>query len=99
MFVFALAFQKLEINGQGLQRINNRQQCGEHADKESQLLTHDSSAKKDWANALTLLLRLELLELSDLLLDLSLLGRHLLLHGLILLLPCLHLVTDQGAAD
>ena len=98
-FVFALAFQKLEINGQGLQRINNRQQCGEHADKESQLLTHDSSAKKDWANLLTLLLRLELLEFSVLLLDLSLLGRHLLLHGLILLLPCLHLVTDQGAAD
>ena len=48
---------------------------------------------------LTLLLRLELLELSVLLLDLSLLGRQLLLHGLFLLLPRLHLVADQGAAD
>jgi hypothetical protein len=48
---------------------------------------------------LALLLRLELLELSVLLLDLSLLGRQLLLHSLILLLPRLHLVADQGAAD
>ena len=52
-----------------------------------------------FSQPVTLLLRLELLELSVLLLDLSLLGRHLLLHGLILLLPCLHLVTDHGAAD
>src|SRR5262245_32052577 len=51
------------------------------------------------SNLLTLLLRFELLEFSVLLLDLSLLGRQLLLHGLILLLPRLHLVADQGAAD
>ena len=51
------------------------------------------------SNLLALLLRLELLELSVLLLDLSLLSRQLLLHGLILLLPRLHLVADQGAAD
>jgi hypothetical protein len=55
--------------------------------------------RNEWANPLTLLLRLELLELSVLLLDLSLLSRQLLLHGLFLLLPRLHLVADQGAAD
>ena len=53
----------------------------------------------DRARVLALLLRLELLELSVLLLDLSLLGRQLLLHCLILLLPRLHLIADQGAAD
>ncbi len=52
-----------------------------------------------FSNLLTLLLLLELLELSILLLDLSLLCRQLLLHGLFLLLPRLHLVADQGAAD
>ena len=52
-----------------------------------------------FSDLLTLLLRLELLEFSVLLLDLSLLCRHLLLHGLILLLPRLHLVADQSAAD
>jgi len=51
------------------------------------------------SNLLTLLLRFELLEFSVLLLDLSLLGRELLLHGLFLLLSRLHLVADQGAAD
>jgi len=52
-----------------------------------------------FSNLLALLLLLELLELSILLLDLSLLCRQLLLHGLFLLLPCLHLVADQSAAD
>jgi len=45
------------------------------------------------------LLRLELLEFLILPLDLSLLRRQLLLHGLILLLLRLHLVADQSAAD
>jgi hypothetical protein len=45
------------------------------------------------------LLLLELLKFLILPLDLSLLCRQLLLHGLILLLPRLHLVADQGAAD
>jgi len=49
--------------------------------------------------ALSLLLRLELLKLLILPLDLSLLRRKLLLHGLVLLLARLHLVTDQGSAD
>jgi len=49
--------------------------------------------------ALTLLLRLELLELLILPLDLSLLSCQLLLHSLLLFLPRLHLVADQGAAD
>jgi hypothetical protein len=45
------------------------------------------------------LLRFELLEFEALPLDLSLLRRHLLLHILFLLLPRLHLIADQGAAE
>jgi hypothetical protein len=70
-----------------------------HDDEESQLLTHYQSAKSDRVGALALLLLLELLDLLILSLDLRLLCRQLLLHGLVLLLPRLHLVADQGAAD
>ena len=45
------------------------------------------------------LLRFELLDLSIDPLDLSLLLRHLPLQILFLLLPRLHLIADQGAAD
>jgi hypothetical protein len=45
------------------------------------------------------LLRFELLDLSIGPVDLSLLRGHLLLQILFLLLPCLHLIADQGAAD
>jgi len=43
------------------------------------------------------LLRLELIEFSLLPFDLSLLRRHPPLHLVLLLLPSLHLVTDEGA--
>jgi hypothetical protein len=45
------------------------------------------------------LLRFELLDLSICPVDLSLLRRHLLLQILFLLLPRLHLIADQGAAE
>jgi hypothetical protein len=45
------------------------------------------------------LLRFELLDLSICPVDLSLLRGHLLLQILFLLLPCLHLIADQGAAE
>ncbi len=48
---------------------------------------------------LALLLLLELLDLLILPLNLRLLCRQLLLHGLVLLLARLHLVADQSAAD
>jgi hypothetical protein len=94
-------FQIIEVlaKPEGLQRIDNCQQRRKHADEESQLLTHYQSAKSDRVGALALLLLLELLDLLILSLDLRLLCRQLLLHGLVLLLPRLHLVADQGAAD
>ena len=45
------------------------------------------------------LLRFELLDLPICPVDLSLLRRHLLLQILFLLLPRLHLIADQGAAE
>ena len=47
--------------------------------------------------SLPLLLLLELLDFLILPLDLRLLGRQLLLHGLLLLVARLHLIPDQGA--
>ena len=45
------------------------------------------------------LLRFELLDLPICPVDLSLLRRHLLLQILVLLLPRLHLIADQGPAE
>jgi len=52
-----------------------------------------------FSNLLALLLLLELLELPILPVDLGLLSGYLPLNILVLLLPRLHLVADQGAAD
>jgi hypothetical protein len=50
------------------------------------------------ASILPRLLRFEPLDLSICLVDLSLLRRHLPLQILVLLLPRLHLIADQGTA-